>query len=174
MANEELTALSNPFPVLYHHFNIGKQTWAHMLPTRNPTPAYLQSLYHKPHLTERLHWQMFDQCMTIWGTSVNERARKHLWECYFPDTLPHVLHILVYRVGTPRHFITRELGVAEHTILKLLKRSKMRQLHLRRIAKLATQIEESLRRQGDPLASSIHIALRSRSRIYEQGQIFYD
>lgn len=123
-------------------------------------------------LPAKLHNNIMHMTLCYWGDKVREQSpvAPQLWECYFPDTEPHIYHVLVYVFGVDMYRLTSWSGFTERKIRKFLRQTKLTKRQLRPIAREATAYAEALLSPRsddgtDPRGQIILDALKDPERI---------
>ena len=130
-------------------------------------------------ITEQFYEALRDLTLTQWGQSDNAYVRKILWKFYFPDSRPHIFHILHYRCSVSIKTMSLNSGLSKRQIAKNLTHARVLKKHVQEIAHYATQLEESYRSPKtwdgvNPVYMSIHRALRDPNRIRPYGDLDVD
>jgi hypothetical protein len=140
--------------------------------------AQLHGLAKKQDIPNALHKRFFITAMQHWGMMSPSPARTLLWKCYFRSP-PTVLHLLFFVHEVPEFRLLNATGWTSRLLDKLLRRPKMQQKHLRKLAPFAIKYIETLRSRrqiGGPDMRWVDIdeALKDPSRMYKPGTIMVD
>lgn len=179
----------NPLKLLHTHCG-----WSLMLINREITGfSYLDTL-HKAILSdnciEKHRKKAFTAVMIEWGVYYKNRDPRHkdLWKCYFPDTPPHIYHLLHYvhsqvLSGDPTaifHGKKRvKKGYSDRVIGKILRQPKLWLHQNDRIRRFAIEYIDAIgsksRKEGpDPAYMGLYYALNDHKRLYKRGEIVVD
>ena len=171
----------NPIPILVKYFG-------HTLSDINRATGYsfkhIDQL-HTAHNAERidplLHDQLFELSMVEWGEAYYKRtqrkARKLLWKVYFPDTRPHIYHLMHYTRGQD---LAKPTEYSDRVIRRILHQPR---LHRRQVDRIRRSVIEhcdaysSKKRKyadPDPAVFGLYYALNDPKRLYNKDEIVTD
>jgi len=143
-----------------------------------------------PSCPQKFQRLAFEAIMVEWGQyeRLRDPRRKDLWACYFPDTRPHIYHLLHYvrnldLSGKPTAIYhgTKQVkkGYSDRVIRGILRQPKLHLRQLDRIRRFAIQYIDELssknRERGvDPYYMTLHRAINDSKRLYMKGEIIID
>lgn len=164
----------NPLPVLkqHCHFKI------HHLPEymQKLGLPVIHKLFQQKMIKTQYHTSLRHITLLNWGQHKDKKIRKLLWQCYFPDTNPHVFHILVYRLHKNPEYLATQCKLSMTQIENDLAKAQILQTHLRAIGPYAMELRNALtsykRKHGpDPIGRELGKALTDKSTIKPWWQI---
>lgn len=192
----------NPVPILCEHF--GHTLASISIATGHPFKFIdqLHSLHNAKSVPAKLHMKLQRLSMIEWGIATRDKrlvnsdgkpvypkaARDQLWRLYFPDTRPHIYHLLHYVHGQNLSSAATEVNVGGRTIKqgyslqvidKILRQPKLHKRQLDRIRRFAVEYIDAIgsknRKYGpDPAYMALYRALHDPSRQYAPGEIVVD
>lgn len=175
---------SNPIPVLHEHYGVSLHEIHRAVGIPRLAVDRLHSWHNMTKLSAPIHARLFRVSMVEWGAAKHDgyKTREQLrllWECYFPETPPHIYHYLVFVHMIPDDTICKVTGYSDKTLAKIVKQPKLLKPQLERIGKWAVAYIEELsskkRKAGpDPRYMALHRALRDPKRIYAKGEMIAD
>lgn len=141
----------------------------------------VRSMVSSHTISDHMHKRLFWPTMIAWANAANKKDPWHvdLWACYFPQTQPHIYHLMAFMFYTPMDRLSKETGFSESTIHKILRRPKLTKRQLRAIARFAGAHRDALYSQRamggrDWRYVKLHRALTDQSRLYQKGEIIGD
>ena len=169
--------MKNPLPILAAHCGFKVSMLNHLFPPGTSLDV-LHGKFNTDTIDTRLHGELFEMTMFCWADHKDPHVRKQLWQCYFPDTRPHIYHYLCF-VHNKDHMIVKQTRCTERMLEAILRQPKLKQYQLRMIGKFATRYIDELsskkrRVPPDPRYMTLARALRDPKRLYAKGEIVPD
>lgn len=152
--------------------------------------------------SQELTHACFTPIMIYWGVAtrgkrwVNDdgeliyprEARDALWKAYFPDTRPHIYHLLTYvhdqdlsgkPTGVSEGDRYVKAGYSRRVIDKILRQPRLHRRQVDRIRRFAiayidTIGSKSCKRGPDPAYMGLYYALNDPKRMFRPGEIIAD
>ena len=172
--------MTNPIPLLVGGFG-------HTLTSIHRATGYsfkhideLHNAHNAGAIKEPLKGQLFELSMIEWGQAYARRSHKvqrnYLWKIYFPDTRPHIYHLLHYAHNMDLQEAT---GYSERVIRRILHQPRLHRRQVDRVRRFAIEYIDAIgsksRKQGaDPAYMGLHYALKDPKRQYMKGEIITD
>ena len=169
----------NPLPILTRECGVKLGAIRDAL-TRGIELEELHSLALRPTIEDdRDYRALFHLTMSEWGINPTPHIRRSLWNCYFPETRPHIFHVLVYRLQVPISTLSLQSKLSERMIQNDLRSSRIYKGHLQAVAPYATLLYESMASPRtwdgyDSRSMEIYRSLRDPHRIKPYGVLLQD
>lgn len=172
--------MANPIPLLVGSFG---HTLFGISQATGHSVKHIDVL-HKAHnaakINHVLHGLLFELSMIEWGQAYQRRShrevRKLLWQCYFPDTRPHIYHLLHYAHNMD---LEKATGYSERVIRRILHQPRLHRRQGDRVRRFAIEYIDAIgsksRKYGaDPAYMGLYYALNDPRRQYAKGEIVTD
>lgn len=172
--------MANPIPILVGGFG-------HTLSSIQRATGYsfkhidqLHNAYSAGDIKQPLKGLLFELSMIEWGQAYERRSHKvqrnYLWNIYFPDTRPHIYHLLYYAHNMDLEEAT---GYSDRVIRRILHQPRLHRRQVNRIRRAAIQYidaigSKSRKRGPDPAYMGLYYALNDPKRQYAPDEIIAD
>lgn len=162
----------NPLPLLHKHCGLKIRELPDVV--RDLDSFRIHKMFQEAMIEERYHNALRGRSLLEWGRHKDPEARRALWQCYFPETRPHVFHILVYRLNKSPAELSSECRLSAQQIRDDLARPRILQTHLQNIARYAMELHEVMASPNtkdgvDPRYMELYRALKDPKRIQPYG-----
>ena len=168
----------NPLPILHYDAGYGMIALGRACHC-SPTSTTMRKWIKGTDVPTHVHAVLLPTVLIAWGEQVragNRDTAQRLWNCYFPDSKPHVYHVLfgLFGIDTPR--LAEWSGFTTAKVVKFLRQPKLTKRQLQAIGRPAMQYYEAAWSDRtwdgrDARAARIYQALRDQSRVYSSIDI---
>jgi len=135
----------NPIKILIDDFNIPATYILRAIRIEQITHDTLRGWYKRSHLPAMVKKRLTPLALQTWGDNNPSPEAKRLWQCYFPDSKPHIYHYLHYTMDIPIATLADWADCRTSTIHRILRQDRLHRRQLQAIGKPAMEYIEALR-----------------------------